>query len=498
MTSEHALEVQTLFRGVVIGTKYVLAPSRHSHVRSRRHARRCTFAIGSSARADAPVAPTFLRHLAADPRGVTHPLILATGLGGDGGVLTGDEADTDAPYAIALAPGMSGTIYDGARTQALRTASDGLTPGPQVALGRHAHARLECGAVTFLVAPVERAAALPAAAFSWRAIENRYHLGTALGLAMLLLMLMATPADPRSLALDIFSTDRGLVKFVIKPPVVPQPEVAPNGGTQADAGRSGRAAKGPPGVAGSETARERNRRFAAKGNAPAAEARLAGAQKPVDPRQAGVLGIFQRSEAARSIFEATPALGSDVDDVIGTLVAGPIGPAYGTGALDSVGTGSGGGGTGEGVLGTGRLDTMGVAGRHGSDGSGYGHVAGPLGPRHARAPEIIPGELRVRGTLDREIVRRIIRRHINEVRFCYEQELATHRALGGRMAVQFTIAGTGQVLASVLQSSTLGNVRVESCAVQAVRRWEFPKPEGGGLVSVTYPFVFAPAGLGAD
>ena len=84
MTAEHALEVQTVFRGVVIGTKYVLPPSRHHSVRSRRHARRCTFAIGSSAQADAPVAPAFLRHLAEDQRGVTHPLITAAGLDGDG------------------------------------------------------------------------------------------------------------------------------------------------------------------------------------------------------------------------------------------------------------------------------------------------------------------------------------------------------------------------------------------------------------------------------
>ena len=113
-------------------------------------------------------------------------------------------------------------------------------------------------------------------------------------------------------------------------------------------------------------------------------------------------------------------------------------------------------------------------------------------------PEVIPGILSVRGTLDKEIIRRTIRRHINEVRFCYEQELTTHRELAGRMVVQFNIAGNGQVLSSVMQSSTLGNVRVESCTLLAVRRWEFPKPQGGGLVNVSYPFVFAAAGGGAD
>jgi hypothetical protein len=56
------------------------------------------------------------------------------------------------------------------------------------------------------------------------------------------------------------------------------------------------------------------------------------------------------------------------------------------------------------------------------------------------------------------------------------------------------IASNGQVLSSIVESSTLGNARVESCTAQAVRRWEFPRPVGGGLVMVSYPFVLTPAG----
>jgi hypothetical protein len=44
----------------------------------------------------------------------------------------------------------------------------------------------------------------------------------------------------------------------------------------------------------------------------------------------------------------------------------------------------------------------------------------------------------------------------------------------------------------------MGNARVENCIVQAVRRWEFPKPLGGGIVIVSYPFVLTPAGGGAE
>jgi TonB family protein len=104
---------------------------------------------------------------------------------------------------------------------------------------------------------------------------------------------------------------------------------------------------------------------------------------------------------------------------------------------------------------------------------------------------VIPGQADVRGSLDKEIIRRIIRRHINEVRHCYQQELITSPGLGGRVLIQFTIATSGQVASSLLQSSTIANPRVEDCIVRAVRRWEFPKPHGD-TVTVSYPFVLTP------
>jgi TonB family protein len=305
---------------------------------------------------------------------------------------------------------------------------------------------------------------------------------------------MMTPVDPRALALDIFSTDHGMVSFVIKPPVVPvPPDVAPVTGQAQPA--SGRAAKGPPGAAGSEAARERNRRLAIKGSSQ--EMRVAQAPQPIDARNAGVLGIIARSAAARSIFELTSALGADSENVLGNLIAAPTGVAYGIGGIGLVGTGRGSVGTGEGTIGIGVIGGGGPGVGPGGIGWRSARVAGPLGTRHPGPPDFIPTKVEVRGNLDREIIRRIIRRHINEVRFCYEQQLAAHHDLAGRMLVQFNIAPTGQVLSSVMQSSTLSNVRVESCTLQAIRRWEFPKPDGGGLVNVSYPFVFTPAGGGA-
>lgn len=106
----------------------------------------------------------------------------------------------------------------------------------------------------------------------------------------------------------------------------------------------------------------------------------------------------------------------------------------------------------------------------------------------------MPGTAAVRGSLDKEVIRRTIRRNIDGVKACYERGLAQRRtSFGGRVSVQFTIAGTGQVVAAVLQSSTLGAPQVEACIVKTVRGWRFDTPQGGGIVIVTYPFNFTPA-----
>jgi len=107
--------------------------------------------------------------------------------------------------------------------------------------------------------------------------------------------------------------------------------------------------------------------------------------------------------------------------------------------------------------------------------------------------QIPPGTNR-RGEMDQGIIRGVIQRHVNEVKWCYEEALGLQPSLAGRVMVQFTIAASGQVIASVLQHSTLGHTGVEQCTVEAVRRWQFPRPVGGGIVIVSYPFVFSPTG----
>jgi TonB family protein len=109
-------------------------------------------------------------------------------------------------------------------------------------------------------------------------------------------------------------------------------------------------------------------------------------------------------------------------------------------------------------------------------------------------PDVVPGSANVRGSLDKEVIRRVIRHHLNEVKFCYEKELLKKPDLSGRILVRFLISAEGMVTASMVEHSTVNNPMVEECVAQATRRWEFPKPQGGGVVIVSYPFALKVAG----
>src|SRR5947208_2959153 len=87
-----------------------------------------------------------------------------------------------------------------------------------------------------------------------------------------------------------------------------------------------------------------------------------------------------------------------------------------------------------------------------------------------------------------------IKKHMNEIKYCYEKELSKDPGLYGKITVLFMIEGTGRVGEALVQQTTMGSEPVESCIINHVRRWMFPSPQGGGTVQVTYPYVFKPSG----
>jgi TonB family protein len=458
-----------VFAGTVLGIALIYMGLK------RRGEKHHDYVIGSGPEADAAVGPEFTG-------GSSH--VLVRGQGHD--------------LYIQVTPAMTGDVSpDSGAGQTVPLQQYAQQRGQSFTLPERGRARVVAGETTFLISSTPRPRALPTPFLIWKWSEQMYTVGSAIAILLFLAMIFSVPPDPKSLSLDLFNSDNRFVNFLIKPPEEKEeeiPEWLKKRGPDEQGGK-GKRHKGEEGKMGKKTSDKKQGLYGLKGPKDNIDPHLAKKLAEEEIKNAGILGVLKMAEGSHiaSIFGRDTALGTDAENVLGGLIGNQIGEAYGIGGLGLVGTGAGGGGTGEGTIGLGNLGTIGKGGGGGS-GSGYGRGAGGLGGRRARAPEVLPGQANVRGSLDKEIIRRIIRRHINEVKYCYEQELTRKPELGGRVAVQFTIAANGQVVASVLQNSTMGNTRVESCVVQAVRRWEFPKPLGGGIVIVTYPFNFTPAG----
>ena len=170
------------------------------------------------------------------------------------------------------------------------------------------------------------------------------------------------------------------------------------------------------------------------------------------------------------------------DDALAGLIGSTAGDAFGAGGLGLTGTGTGGGG-----IGLGSIGTLG----HGS-GTGFGAAGtatgiGTAGP----TPTVSTVTPAANGSLPPEVIQRVVRAHVAEVRRCYEQELKRAPDASYKLVVRFVIGATG----SVTSVTTDGNApaSLKSCVYAAVGRWSFPAPTGG-VVSVSYPFVFSSGG----
>jgi TonB family protein len=404
---------------------------------------------------------------------------------------------TGTDYEINFTHLMTGDLRLGDKTMSLTdlVGSGQARPSAQVSgaysmmVPQGGRFNLRFGDATFNVNSVPRPRRYPVPlAINWA--QQSYTGAVFLGTALFLLLIFSVPPDPKSLSLDAFMNDQRLARFLVKPEEQKQEDMPDWLKKQQEENSGGKRAKEAEGKMGKKESKNQKGLFAIKGPEKNTDLKLAKELAKDAALKAGVLGIINAGQGSpfASIFSRdNSALGNQANDVLGGLVGTEVGDAYGGSAFGIVGTGTGGGGTGEGTIGLGNLGTIGRG--SGTPGGGmYGARAGQLKSRKAGAPEVVPGTAEVRGSLDKELIRRIIRRHINEVKFCYEKELTRQPNLQGRVMVQFTIGATGQVISSVVQSSTMGNAVVEQCIAGAVRRWEFPKPQGG-IVIVTYPFV---------
>ena len=172
-----------------------------------------------------------------------------------------------------------------------------------------------------------------------------------------------------------------------------------------------------------------------------------------------------------------------------------IGTTAGSYGLGMSGAGRGGGGSNAGGFGIGRFGT---AGRGGGGGGGggrdYGKDDANIGTHSAGVPKIKPGKADVTGSLDKRIIQKVVNQHKSEIKGCYEKELVKKKGLQGKITLKWTIDATGGVPNAFVTETTMNNSSVENCLVNSITHWRFPAPKGGGIVIVSYPFVFEVGG----
>jgi hypothetical protein len=256
----------------------------------------------------------------------------------------------------------------------------------------------------------------------------------------------------------------------------------------------GKRAKGVEGKAGDRNSRQTGKRYGIKGPPTTKEPRMARDAVKEMASSAGVLSFLSAQNAPTSPFGGLTAIGRDPENALGGLGGAEIGVSFGYGGLAVFGTGRGGGGDCEGCIGVGNLGRIGRTGRYGGHPSGLPALTGKIDGRPKNRIRVKSTGGVIKGSLSKEVIRREVRRHHNEIRFCYEQGLRKRPEISGRVAVRFLISAAGAVQMAAVSSSTLDDPGVEGCIARTVRRMAFPKPQDGGIVIVTYPFNLTSSG----
>ena len=131
-------------------------------------------------------------------------------------------------------------------------------------------------------------------------------------------------------------------------------------------------------------------------------------------------------------------------------------------------------------------------------GLGKSGLGGSLGSSLKVTPARARETSSLAGGLEREMIDHVVHQRKDRIRLCYERQLNFIPQLSGKVTVHFEIDPQGNVLSSSLIEDTLKNQAVKDCILTEVKTWTFPKPQGGVIVPVDYPFVFESSSLGKE
>jgi TonB family protein len=298
---------------------------------------------------------------------------------------------------------------------------------------------------------------------------------------MFVISAMNRSGDGDEFADELSGDNSRLAKLIIKPPEVQKNKFLEKLNQQKEQKKAGEMAakqRGDEGQMGKKEAPKTQNRTAPQGQ-----------KDKKDEARALTAKIFGGGKGGVSTIFGSAGLGGELKSAMGNMFGAKAGDSGGFGGLGIRGGGGGGGGTGD-TIGIGAIGTKGRGGGTASYGSGVG----VLGGKQSVDVGITSSDPVVMGSLDRELVRKVIRDHAGQIRYCYENQLTKFPKLRGTVSIKFIISADGKVVSSNVASSTAGNAELETCVAGRVRTWLFPKPKGGGAVAVTYPFIFKAAG----
>jgi hypothetical protein len=409
---------------------------------------------------------------------------------------------SDGAAELTIPAGATGdlTASDGQRTELTELIGSGAAKPSGRAPGAYctsvtagARFKIALGCWTFLVngVPAARRFAPPAKLD----FSKQIFTGFSMGLHLMFFFLIAfVPPSPEGLALDFSDQNNRFLPYVISAAEarqVQEPKWLEKEKPKT-ADPEGKRHKGTEGQMGDRLAKKTDSHYSIKGPKDNKKLVMARDMAKEMAKEAGILSYLSSQKAPTSPFGADIAVGNDPESHLGALMGNQPGDNFGYGGLGIYGTGRGGGGDGLGTIGLGDLNTLGRGCRGYNCGNGspsYGKFVKNLKDRRSKGPgvRIATGAL-VKGTLSKDQIRRVVHRNIGQIKHCYEKGLFERPDLEGRVSIKFTIDGLGGVRHSVVSNSSLAHRSTEMCIANAVRRWTFPQPEGGGIVIVSYPF----------
>lgn len=105
--------------------------------------------------------------------------------------------------------------------------------------------------------------------------------------------------------------------------------------------------------------------------------------------------------------------------------------------------------------------------------------------------QVVREEIEWTGALEHSDLARIEAENRADIEKCYEQSLAETSNLSGQITVQGMISPAGDVVSATVEESTVNDSEIEECIGRRIEQWEFPAPDGGGIVRMNYSWSFS-------